>query len=231
MTEEWMKRMKQYEDAINERVELVKESSLNVSEAPHWNRLSMDEYDKDFVAAYNEKISDDSIKGADEQDGYINMEVGLSRGPDGELENAIVKKRAVDVDDVPIGKANVNPIMDTRRYKVEYEDGTKEILPANILAENILSQVDEDGHKQLLFEEIIDHRSNSDAIKCEDGHVTNPINGYKHKKRTTKGWDLCVQWKGGNTSWVAFKDMKHGFPIQVARYAIKHGIDKELTFH
>ena len=82
------------------------------------------------------------------------MEVGLPRGPDGELENAIVKKRAVDIDYVPIGKANANPIMDTCRYGVEFEDGTIEILPANILAENILSQVDEDGNKQLLFEEI-----------------------------------------------------------------------------
>ena len=75
------------------------------------------------------------------------MEAWLPRGPDGELENAIVKKRAVDIDDVPIGKANVNPILDTRKYEVEFEDGTIEILSANVLAENILSQVDEEGHR------------------------------------------------------------------------------------
>ena len=137
----------------------------------------------------------------------------------------------MDVDDVPIGNVNINHIMDTCRYKVEFEDGTIEFLPANILAENILSQVDEDGHKQLLFEEIIDHRSNSDTFKCEDGHVTNPINCYKYKKRTTKGCDLFVQWKGDHSSWVALKDMKHRFLVQVARYGIKHGIDKEPAFH
>ena len=53
----------------------------------------------------------------------------------------------MDIDDVPIGKANVNPILDTRKYEVEFEDGTIEILSANVLAENILSQVDEEGHR------------------------------------------------------------------------------------
>ena len=106
-----------------------------------------------------------------------------------------------------------------------------EIIPANVLAENILSQVDEDGHKQLLFEEIIDHRCNNDTIEKSNSKVTNPINGATYNMRTTKGWDLCVQWKGGHTSWVALKDMKNGFPVQVARYAIKHSIDKEPAFH
>ena len=177
MTDEWTKRMKQYDDTINERIELVKETSLDINKIPHWNRLAMDEYDEDFIMACKERISDDSIKDAEDQDGYINMEVGLPRGPDGELESAVVKKRAVDVDDMPIGKANDNPVLDTRRYEVEFKDGTIEIISANVLAENILSQVDEDGHKQLLFEEIIDHRCNNDAIKKNNSKDPNPING------------------------------------------------------
>ena len=94
------------------------------------------------------------------------------------------------------------------------------------MAENILSQIDEDSHKQLLFEKIIDHRCGNDAIKKNKGKVTNPINGITYNNRTTKGWDLCVQWEGGHTSWVALKDMTHGFPVQVACYAINHGIDR-----
>ena len=120
------------------------------------------------------------------------MEVGLPRGPDGELENAVVKKRAVDVDDIPIGKANDNLVLDTRSYEVEFKDGTIEIIPANVLAENILSQVDENGHKQLLLEEVIYHRCNNDAMKKNNSKVTNPINGATYNMRTTKGWDLCV---------------------------------------
>ena len=177
MADEWTRRMKQYDNTINERIELVKETSLDINKISHWNRLAMNEYDEDFIMACKERVSDDSIKDAEDQDGYINMEVGLPRGPDGELENAVVKKRAVDVDDMPIGKANDNPVLDTRRYEVEFKDGTMEIIPPNVLAENILSQVDEDGHKQLLFEEIIDHRCNNDAIKKNNSKDPNPING------------------------------------------------------
>ena len=54
----------------------------------------MNEYDEDFIMACKERVSDDSIKDAEDQDGYTNMEVGLPRGPDGELVNAVVKKRA-----------------------------------------------------------------------------------------------------------------------------------------
>ena len=61
MTEEWMKRMKHCDNIISEKIKSVKEISLDTSEAPQWNRLSMDEYDKGFITAYSEKISDDLI--------------------------------------------------------------------------------------------------------------------------------------------------------------------------
>ena len=73
------------------------------------------------------------------QDEYVNMEVGIPRGPDGELENAKVKRRALDVDGMPIGRESNNPVLDTRAYEVQYSDGTVEILPANLIAECILS--------------------------------------------------------------------------------------------
>ena len=223
-TDEWQTRMKKYDTDIVARIENVNNVLLNVNDAPQWNRLTTDEYDADFIEEYVNRISDSSIKDADimnAQDEYVNMEVGIPRGPDGELENAMVKRRALDIDGTPIGKSSNNPILDTRAYEVQYNDGTIEILPANVIAECILSQVDEEGHKEMLFEEIIDHRSNSDAIKC------NP----KEKQfKTTKGWDLCVQWKGGQTTWVALKDMKNGFPVQTANYAAEKGIDKEPAF-
>ena len=32
-----------------------------------------------------------------------------------------------------------------------------EVLTANIISENLLAQVDEEGHRQILLDEIIDH--------------------------------------------------------------------------
>lgn len=82
------------------------------------------------------------------KDEYINMEVGLSRGADDHLERATVNKRALDVDGRQyIGKAHKNPLLDTRKFEVEFDDGTIEVLMANIIAEDILAQVDNGGHR------------------------------------------------------------------------------------
>ena len=157
------------------------------------------------------------------------MEVGLPRGPDGELQHAIIKKRRIDNDGEDIGQANKNPLLGSREFEVEYLDGTTEYLTANIIAENILSQVDAKGHRQLLIDEIIDHRTNNDAIPKERGHYqTN--NGTYRMKQTTKGWQLYVQWKDGSSNWVELKDLKHAYPIQLAEYAINNKIAEEPAF-
>ena len=134
--------MSHYNKNIEARIEDVNNIMVNVNDVPQWNRPATDEYDVDFIHEYYVRISDNSITDADImniQDEYVSMEIGIPRGPDGELENATVKKRALDVDGIPIGKANKNPVLDTREYEVEYDDGTKEILSANVLAECILS--------------------------------------------------------------------------------------------
>jgi hypothetical protein len=43
---------------------------------------------------------------------------------------------------------------------------------ANAIAENLLAQVDSEGHRQLMLDEIIDHRVNDTAIKKENGTIT-----------------------------------------------------------
>ena len=91
------------------------------------------------------------------------MEVGPPRSDEFDLHNARVKRRAVYNDGKPIGQPSNNPITDTRAYEVEYLDGTTEVLTANIIAENLLAQVDKEGHRQLLLSEIIDCHTKSDS--------------------------------------------------------------------
>ena len=43
---------------------------------------------------------------------------------------------------LPIGTFNSNPILDTRMYEVAYQDGYKASLTTNIIAQNLLAQVD-----------------------------------------------------------------------------------------
>ena len=129
-------------------------------EQPEWNQLSLshDKLDFDFIDELNKIINNEHVLNAPDDlprykgnDTYINMELGLPRGLDGSLEYPKVKKRAVDVDGRPVGKAHDNPLFDTRQYKVEYNDGTTEVVTANTIVENTLSQVDQDGHKQQLL--------------------------------------------------------------------------------
>ena len=55
-------------------------------------------------------------------------------------------------------------------------------------------------------------------------------NGVKWRQETTQGWKMLCQWKYGSTNWVALKDMKHSYPVQVAEYAISNRIVDEPAF-
>ena len=89
-------------------------------------------------------------------DSYISSQVMLPRGDEYKVGQIIRRKR--DHDGNPIGKGNHNPILDTRIYEVKFGDGEVLEYAANVIAENIYSQVDDEGHYQLLLDEIVDHK-------------------------------------------------------------------------
>ena len=74
-------------------------------------------------------------------DRYLNMELALPKGDDPNPQLAKVTKRLRDANGIPIGMANDNPILDSRMYKVKYQEGTKASLAANYITENMFAQV------------------------------------------------------------------------------------------
>ena len=75
-----------------------------------------------------------------------------------------------DHDGQPNGKRHANPLLDTRLYEVEFPDGTTKAVSANLIAENLLSQVDEEGRSYSILREIVDqHRTNGYALS-KDGN-------------------------------------------------------------
>ena len=157
------------------------------------------------------------------------MELGLPRAADDSLVHATVKRRAVDNEGRPIGKSSTNPILDSRAYEVEFIDGQTEVLTANVIAENILSQINEDGHRHMMISEIEDHRKTPQAIEKKDStYITR--SGMQRNKRTTKGWELFVRWKDGSGDWVALKDLKESYPVPLADYAVANGLLEEPVF-
>ena len=158
----------------------------------------------------------------DTYDAYISAQVALPKGDEMTLGTIVQRKR--DKDGNVIGKHNENPILDTRVYEVEFSDGEVLEYSANIIAENLYAQVDEEGYHQVVFDDIVHHKTNKEAVKSEDDYVT--INRRKCRRLTTKGWKLCVLWKDGSTSWEPLADMKESYPVQTAEYAVSNKIDQ-----
>ena len=237
-TTQWIRRCTEFDAKLEAKLALESAKLPNVA-SQHDQRfiLDLESESPEFLEDFNRVINDETLKHADddpplermEDDPYVTMTMGLPRGDDGELHRAKVKRRKLDDEGKPTGKANNNPLLDSRQYEVEYLDGATEILTANIIAENLLSQVDEEGHQQMLFDEIIDHRRSSKAIGKEEGFYLNP-SGIRSRIRTTKGWQVCIQWKDGSTDWVELKDFKASYPVELAEYALTQQIDDEPAF-
>ena len=123
-----------------------------------------------------------------------------------------------------------NPLTDSRRYEVKFLDGTTEVIAANVIAEKLLVQIDEEGHRKLMMDKIIDHRKDPEVAISKENSICVTQHGRRRVKRMTKGWDICVQWKDGSTSWITLKDIKNSYPVKLAEYAISNGIDDEPAF-
>jgi Reverse transcriptase (RNA-dependent DNA polymerase) len=160
-------------------------------------------------------------------DEYLTAEVLLPNM--GTVTKAKVIGRKRNSDGYPVGQRNANPMLDTRQYEVEFPDGATDVFTANMIAENLYSQIDSEGNSYSIMSEIIDHKSDGSAITKDDGYETTR-DGVKRPRRTTKGWKLLVSWKDGTSSWVPLKDLKEAYPVQVAEYAIANKILEEPAF-
>jgi hypothetical protein len=129
----------------------------------------------------------------------------------------------------PIGVANANPILDTRIYDVQFSDGHMETFAANVIAENIFSQLDNEGRRHLILDEIIDHRCDHRAISIDDKYTMH--NGRQSLRCTTQGWHLLVRWRNGTTSWEPLRNLKESNPIKLAEYAMANKLSEETAFH
>ena len=199
--------------------------------------ISLEREDGNFYDEFNKVINDPSLREIDEgvpnefghEDQYIDIKLSVPYGSDGELKYAQAKKKAVDHEGNTIDKAHNNLLMDMRQYEIEFSDGDLETMTANLIAENIIARVDDEGHEYLMMDKIEDHRILECAIPTSKGtYLTKQ--GAKRRKRTTRGWNLLVRWKDGSSNWISLKDLKVSYPIEVMEYAIKNGIQDEPVF-
>lgn len=67
------------------------------------------------------------------------------------------------------------------------------------------------------------------AIPKEKGTFTT-ASGAIRKKRTTRGIEVCVQWKDGSSDWISRNDLKDSHPIELAEYAVLQQINDLPAF-
>jgi hypothetical protein len=182
-------------------------------------------YDDDEMEETNAVEQDDYTDDAYDQ--YVGAELLLPHGD--QMVHGKVIKRARGEDGNPIGKRNTNPILDTREYEVEMSDGSIAEYSANVIAENLYSQVDSEGRQYLIMNEIVDHRKDATAISKDQGFYTS-YNGNQIRCKTTKGWKLSVEWKDGTTTWVSLSELKASNPVEVAEYAVANRLVEEPAF-
>ena len=98
-----------------------------------------------------------------------------------------MKKRLKDDNRRPINMANDNPILDSIMYEFEYHDGYVAAMTANVIAQNLFAQVDQEVNRFVLILYIIDTRTDGTQTLQKDASViTN--SGTKLRKKSTKVW-------------------------------------------
>ena len=97
-----------------------------------------------------------------------------------------------------------------------FPDGAIEQYASNIIAQNILNQVDSEGRHYQLFDKIIGHRTDGSESKVKRGCLS------------TKGHQLHVEWKDGTVEWIPLKDMKESFPVETAEFLIIYMINQHM---
>jgi len=161
-------------------------------------------------------------------DNYHSADISIPRG--GSMAKGRVKSCKRDAEGNPIGRADANPILNTREYIVEFDDGDEAELNANLIAEAMYPQCNPDGNQYVLLDSLVDHRRLDRAIRPADQKVVRPA-GRAYMKRNTIGWQICCQWKDGSTSWENLSDLKESHPLETAEYAVTIGIDHEPAFY
>ena len=161
-------------------------------------------------------------------DECLTAELSLPHGDT--MQRARVLRRHKDEAGLQFGRRDDNPILDSRMHEIEFLDGSTEMVTANLIAENLFSQVDEQGQQFQIMEETLNCGFTDKVVKPADGFMCSQ-NGQLQPVITTKGCELLVKWKDGSTDWVPLKDLENSNPVEVAECALAHKPDHTPCFN
>ena len=95
----------------------------------------------------------------------------------------VVRKRTRNDDCEPLGVVNQNPLLDTRKFEVQYLGGFVEKMTVNHITENMLLQVESEENHFILLKEITYQFKDSSAVNNNNCFLArNSGNLYANKK-------------------------------------------------
>ena len=178
----------------------------------------------DICNAQGEPMTDRSLT-----DLMIGIEVLMPLGEDGQRLCKVLRK-SVDAEGKSTGIYDDDPSLNTIIYDIEFPDGHIEQYGANLIAQNVIEQVeDHEGHYSERVKKILDHRREGNAVPRGKMHVTTR-NGQKKLRQSTVGWKFLVEYTNGRKQWMQLSDLKETNPVDVAEYVTARNLVDEVAF-
>ena len=97
---------------------------------------------------------------------------------------------------------------------------------ANVIDENMYSQVDSDGHADGILDVIADYYKDDTSVPISEKYV-NTRSDIRRLCHTTEDWHLLVLWKDEFEKWVSLKLLKEHNPVEISEFAQSRGISDE----
>ena len=110
------------------------------------------------------------IPSPEQGDNYVGVSIMLPRGESSARGKVIARKR--DAEGNPVGRADTNPVQESRTYEVQFPDSKVAELTANLIAESMYTLCNQEGNEYLLFDCIVGRKKSDKALTAE----TQPLN-------------------------------------------------------
>ena len=120
----------------------------------------------------------------------IGIELNLSQYH--KMRRAKVLKKSLDLEGEEFGVHDSNPLLSTLAHDVQIPDREIKQVGANIIAQNMYSQVNADGTTHTMLDGIIDYSTDRTEVKKYDETTATP-SGEKRARESTDGLSLKVK--------------------------------------
>ena len=150
-------------------------------------------------------------------DQILSSEVSLQTGEEISTRNLI--QSALGPNGTISGIYDESSFLNTVIYEFESQNGDIKEYSENIIAKNMITQVDSDGYSLTTMKGINSYKRDA-AVAIPNSNmyvITNQ--GQKKMIQTNIGWKLLVKRADDYESWISLKDTKEGHPFNFAEFS------------